>query len=45
MIQEIYIKDPGNSTVKYLSKLKKFNNTLLASSSLLEDYIDSKVSI
>ena len=30
---------------EYLSKLKKFNNTLLASSSLLEDYIDSKVSI
>ena len=30
---------------EYLSKLKVFNNTLLASSSLLEDYIDSKVSI
>ena len=30
---------------EYLSKLKKFNNTLLASSLLLEDYIDSKVSI
>ena len=24
MIQEVYIKDPGNSTVKYLSKLKNF---------------------
>ena len=30
---------------EYLTKLKKFNNTLLVSSSLLEDYIDSKVSI
>lgn len=29
----------------YLSKLKNFNNTLLASSSLLEEYIDSKISI
>lgn len=30
---------------EYLSKLKKFNTMLLASSSLLEDYIDEKVSI
>lgn len=30
---------------EYLSKLKEFNNSLLASSSLLEEYIDSKVSI
>ena len=30
---------------EYLSKLKKFNNTLLASSSMLEDYISGKVSI
>ena len=30
---------------EYLSKLKKFNNTLIASSSLIEDYIDSKVSV
>lgn len=30
---------------EYLSKLKVFNNSLLASSSLLEEYIDSKVSI
>ena len=36
----------NNSSYKdYLSKLKRFNNTLIASSSLLEDYIDSKVSI
>lgn len=30
---------------EYLSKLKKFNTMLMASSSLLEDYIDEKVSI
>ena len=30
---------------EYLSKLKKFNNMLLTSSSLIEDYIDEKVSI
>ena len=30
---------------EYLSKLKKFNNTLLASSSLLQEYIDEKVTI
>ena len=30
---------------EYLSKLKKFNSMLMASSSLLEDYIDEKVSI
>lgn len=30
---------------EYLSKLKKFNTMLLASSSLIEDYIDDKVSI
>ncbi len=30
---------------EYLSKLKKFNNMLLASSSLIEEYIDEKVSI
>ena len=30
---------------EYLSKLKNFNNMLLASSSLIEDYIDEKVSI
>lgn len=30
---------------EYLSKLKKFNNVLLASSSLLDDYIEEKVSI
>lgn len=30
---------------EYLSKLKKFNTILLTSSSLLDDYIDSKVSI
>lgn len=30
---------------EYLSKLKRFNNTLMASSSLIEDYIEEKVSI
>lgn len=30
---------------EYLSKLKNFNNTLLASSSLIEDYVTDKVSI
>ncbi len=30
---------------EYLSKLKTFNTMLLASSSLLDDYIDEKVSI
>lgn len=30
---------------EYLSKLKSFNNTLLASSSLIEDYVTDKVSI
>lgn len=35
----------NESYKEYLSKLKKFNTMLLASSSLLEDYIDSKVSI
>ena len=30
---------------EYLSKLKDFNNTLLASSSLIEDYVTDKVSI
>ena len=30
---------------EYLSKLKKFNNVLLSSSSLLDEYIEEKVSI
>ena len=30
---------------EYLAKLKDFNNTLLASSSLIEDYVTDKVSI
>lgn len=30
---------------EYLSKLKSFNTMLMASSSLIEDYIDEKVSI
>ena len=38
-------KELNSKYQEYLSKLKVFNNTLLASSSLLEDYIDSKVSI
>jgi len=29
----------------YLDKLKKFNNALLCSSSLLQEYIDEKVSV
>lgn len=35
----------NESYKEYLSKLKEFNNILLASSSLLDDYIDSKISI
>lgn len=36
----------NNSSYKdYLSKLKRFNNALLASSSMLEEYLNSKVSI
>lgn len=36
----------NNSSYKeYLSKLKNFNNTLLASSSLLEEYVNEKVTI
>ena len=30
---------------EYLSKLKEFNNVLIASSSLLDEYIEEKVSI
>ena len=30
---------------EYLSKLKKFNSVLVASSSILQDYVDSKVTI
>ena len=30
---------------EYLSKLKKFNDTLLASSSLIEEYVTDKVSV
>lgn len=45
-IEEKTRKLNSNSSYKeYLSKLKRFNNTLLASSSLIEDYIDSKVAI
>ena len=29
----------------YLSKLKKFNNTLLASASIIEEYLNDKVTI
>ena len=39
------ILNSNNIYKDYLSKLKVFNNTLLASSSLIEDYVDSKVSI
>lgn len=30
---------------EYLSKLKKFNNTLLASSSLIEEYVTDKINV
>ena len=30
---------------EYLSKLKKFNSVLVASSSILQDYVDSKVTV
>ena len=30
---------------RYLSKLKEFNNVLLTSSSLIEDYIDEKITV
>lgn len=39
------ILNNNDSYKEYLSKLKEFNSVLLASSSLLDDYIDSKVSI
>ena len=35
----------NNDYKEYLSKLKKFNNTLLTTSSLLQEYIDEKVTI
>lgn len=35
----------NNHYKEYLSKLKTFNNVLLASSSLLDEYIEEKVSI
>lgn len=43
--EKINILNNNNDYKKYLSKLKEFNNTLLASSSLLEEYIEDKVSI
>ena len=30
---------------EYLSKLKKFNSVLVASSTLIQDYVDSKVTV
>ncbi len=46
IIEEKTTELNNNSTYKnYLSKLKNFNRVLLASSTLLEDYIDEKVSI
>lgn len=42
---KIKLLNSNKDYCEYLSKLKKFNNTLLASSSLLEEYVDSKVSI
>ena len=41
LMQELQVEDHQ----EYLSKLKDFNNTLLASSSLIEDYVTDKVSI
>ena len=35
----------NESYKEYLTKLKKFNNVLLASSSLIDDYITDKISI
>lgn len=43
--EKINILNENSKYKEYLTKLKTFNNTLLASSTLLEDYIDSKVSI
>ena len=43
--RKINILNNNNEYKKYLSKLKEFNNTLLASSSLLEEYVNDKISI
>ena len=43
--EKINILNENSKYKEYLTKLKTFNNTLLASSTLLEDYIDNKVSI
>ena len=45
LIEKINILNENSKYKEYLTKLKTFNNTLLASSTLLEDYIDNKVSI
>ena len=47
LIEEIKSKvlNSNKEYQEYLSKLKAFNNTLLASSSLLDEYIEEKVSI
>lgn len=43
--EKVNILNNNNSYQEYLSKLKEFNRMLLTSSSLIEDYIDEKVSI
>lgn len=43
--EKVNILNNNNSYQEYLSKLKDFNRMLLTSSSLIEDYIDEKVSI
>jgi cell fate (sporulation/competence/biofilm development) regulator YlbF (YheA/YmcA/DUF963 family) len=41
--EKISILNNNEEYKKYLFKLKEFNNTLKASSSLLEDYVDGKI--
>ena len=43
--EKVNILNNNKDYQEYLSKLKDFNNTLLASSSLIEDYVTDKVSI
>lgn len=41
--EKISILNNNNDYKEYLLKLRNFNNTLKASSTLLEDYVDSKI--
>ena len=43
--QKTKVLNSNKEYKEYLSKLKAFNNTLLASSSLLDEYIEEKVTI